>query len=198
MEGKMIESNKKNKSTFLYHTGCESCGSSDAHARYLQEDGSEDGTCFSCKTYHKPSTAEVVPINQYKASKMKTIEEIKQLPIVAIPDRFISEATAKKYGVRSSLSEADGKTITHIYCGDTLSGKLVGFECKETANKKFSSVGDRKGELDLWGSWTCSGDNKLFITEGRLDAMALHQTINETTERSTRILKPQLLVYSWC
>ena len=193
MERKMIDSNKKNKGTFLYHTDCESCGSSDAHARYLQEDGSEDGTCFSCKTYHKSSTAKVVPINQYKASKMKTIQEIKQLPIVAIPDRFISEATAKKYGVRSSLSEADGKTITHIYCGDTLRGKLVGFECKETANKKFSSVGDRKGELDLWGSWTCSGDSKLFITEGRLDAMALHETIDKFNGEKYKNFKPNVV-----
>ena len=188
MEKKMSENDK---GTFLYHTSCQLCGSSDAHARYEQSDGTINGTCFSCGVFHKSSTAEVVPINkQYKASKMKTIEEIKQLPILAIPDRGISESTAKKYGVRSSLSEADGKTITHIYCGDTLGGKLKGFECKETASKQFSSIGDRKGELDLWGSWTCNGDTKLFITEGRLDAMALHQTIEKFNGEKYKSFKP--------
>ena len=188
---KMLDN--KDKGTFLYHTSCELCGSSDAHARYLQADGSEDGTCFSCNTYHKSSTAEVVPIKQYKASKMKTIEEINELPIVNVPDRLIKKETAEKYRMRASLSEKDGATVTHLYCPDTLDGKLVGYECKDTANKSFSSVGNRKGELDLFGSWTCTGGNKLFITEGRLDAMALHQTITDLNPEKYKAFKPSVV-----
>jgi len=110
---------------------------------------------------------------------MKDLEHIKALPILGIEDRKITKDTASTYRVRASLSEEDGTTITHLYSPDTLNGKLVGYECKDTANKAFTSIGDRKGELDLWGSWTCTGGNKLFVTEGRLDAMALYQTIND-------------------
>ena len=189
-----MESYSDDSKQLLFKTSCDLCGSSDAHQRYGYSGArKEDGYCFSCNTYHKPDDSKVVPIKQYKASKMKTVEEIMKLPIVAIHDRCISEATANKYRVRASLSEADGKSITHLYCPDTLDGKLVGFECKDTINKAFTSVGNRKNELDLWGSWTCNGGNKLFITEGRLDAMALHQTITDLNPDKYKAFKPSVV-----
>jgi twinkle protein len=124
---------------------------------------------------------------------MKDLEHIKSLPILAIKDRKIRQDTASTYRVRASVSQEDGTTITHLYSPDTLGGKLVGYECKDTANKAFTSIGDRKGELDLWGSWTCTGGNKLFVTEGRLDAMALHQTINDNNGEKYKDFKASVV-----
>tara|TARA_R110000796_G_scaffold42733_2_gene105351 strand:+ start:44 stop:1714 length:1671 start_codon:yes stop_codon:yes gene_type:complete len=165
-----------------YKTSCPSCGSSDGNQVYTyHDDRLNDSYCFACSTLHPSvsSSAVVLPIKQNKVNNTMKIEDIKNLPIREIKDRKITKDTASTYRVRASLSEEDGTTITHLYSPDTLNGKLVGYECKDTANKSFTSIGDRKGELDLWGSWTCSGGNKLFVTEGRLDAMALHQTIND-------------------
>ena len=172
----------KEQGSCWYKTSCPSCGSSDGNQVYTYDDKPNDSFCFACDTYHPSvSNSEVVPryIKPYKADTMKDLEHIKALPILGIEDRKIRQETASTYRVRASVSQEDGTTITHIYSPDTLKGQLTGYECKEVSSKKFSSIGDRKGELDLWGSWTCVGGNKLFITEGRLDAMALHQTINE-------------------
>ena len=172
----------KEQGSCWYKTSCPSCGSSDGNQVYTYDDKPNDSFCFACDTYHPSvSNSAVVPryIKPYKADTMKDLEHIKALPILGIEDRKIRQETASTYRVRASVSQEDGTTITHIYSPDTLKGQLTGYECKEVSSKKFSSIGDRKGELDLWGSWTCVGGNKLFITEGRLDAMALHQTINE-------------------
>ena len=180
--------------------GCPECGSSDANQVYKYASKPDDSYCFACETYfpNNDGLDKVVPIKQninttYEAKVMKGLDEIKKLPILPIPDRGITKEIAEKYRVRAGLSEQDGKTITHLYCPDTLDGKLIGFECKETKNKKFQSIGSRKGSFDLWGSWTCNGGNKLFITEGRLDAMALHQTIEKLTPEKYQQYKPSVV-----
>lgn len=181
------------RGTCSHKTSCPSCGSSDANQIYSYDDMPDDSFCFACDTYHPPNSAVVVPIKPYKADTMKDLEHIKSLPILAIKDRRIRQETASTYRVRASVSQEDGTTITHLYSPDTLNGKLVGYECKDTANKAFTSIGDRKGELDLWGSWTCTGGNKLFITEGRLDAMALHQTINDNNGEKYKDFKASVV-----
>ena len=181
------------RGTCSHKTSCPSCHSSDANQVYSYDDMPDDSFCFACDTYHPPNSAVVVQIKPYKADTMKDLEHIKSLPILAIKDRKIRQETASTYRVRASVSQEDGTTITHLYSPDTLKGKLVGYECKDTANKAFTSIGDRKGELDLWGSWTCTGGNKLFITEGRLDAMALHQTINDNNGEKYKDFKASVV-----
>jgi hypothetical protein len=53
--------------SFLYHTGCDSCGSSDARAIYV--DGSEH--CFSCKEHKAPTLRSKLFQNQ-KQDKIAT------------------------------------------------------------------------------------------------------------------------------
>ena len=184
--------NDKQPGVCLSKISCPSCNSSDANQVYSYEDRPNDSYCFACDTYHPPSNV-VVPIKQNKVNNTMKIEDIKNLPIREIKDRKITKDTASTYRVRASLSEEDGTTITHLYSPDTLNGKLVGYECKDTANKAFTSIGDRKGELDLWGSWTCTGGNKLFVTEGRLDAMALYQTINDNNGEKYKDFKASVV-----
>ena len=184
----------KEKGTCLYKTSCPNCNSSDGNQVYGYSSIPNDSFCYACNTFFPPDKNEVVQIKPYKADTMKDLEHIKSLPILAIKDRQIRQETASTYRVRASVSQEDGTTITHLYSPDTLEGKLVGYECKDTANKAFSSIGDRKGELDLWGSWTCSGGgNKLFVTEGRLDAMSLFQVIDDLNAEKYKAFKPSVV-----
>jgi twinkle protein len=107
------------------------------------------------------------------------LNQIDNLPTK--PFRGLSQETVERFGVKVALSEQDGKTITHHYYPDHKQGKLTGYECRQVANKQFSAVGDRQGDIDLWGQHLCTPSKKLFITEGRCDAMALYQSIVEHT-----------------
>ena len=180
----LLNSTKKGK-PYGPMTACSSCGSSDARQVYINEDnGSLNSFCFSCRKFDpmNQNNDNKVRINDSKPMRMKMkISDIHSLPSHAIPNRGISAETVERFGVKLGYSEVD-RSITHHYYPDTLQGKVVGYEARECANKKFSSVGDRKGELDLWGqSIAPASSRKLWITEGRLDAMTLYQTIMEHT-----------------
>ena len=161
---------------------CE-CGSSDGIQVFLQDDGTEDGYCFACGKYYnasdikgEPQTAVVIPMVRQE-TKMD-LNKIKNLPSSEIADRKLSKDTVEHFSVRVEHSEETGEIIKHYY-PDTRNGDIVGYEVRDTRDKKFSAVGDRKGDIDLWGSHLTSSGKKLFITEGRLDAMSLFQSIIE-------------------
>ena len=170
----------KESGTPLYKIACTDCGSSDAKQVFASESGEENAYCFACKTFDpldsKPSN--VVKITNKKEPSMK-LSDINSLPTREIADRLLSEKTVARYGVKCALSEQNGNTITHHYYPDHKDGKLVGYEVKQISNKQFTSVGDRKGELDLWGQHLAPSGRKLFITEGRLDALSLYQAIKQ-------------------
>jgi twinkle protein len=168
-----------------YKTSCKGCGSSDANQVYSYTDGRSDNSyCFACEKFD-PMEGEVTPAPKKKKAPIdhtKEIARIKTLPIKAIPERKITQQTCEEYRVRVGVSTSDGETITDLYSADTLKGKLVGYEWKIVKSKNFISIGERSGELDLWGSWVAKkskGFNKLFITEGRLDALSLYQVIKD-------------------
>ena len=170
----------KERGTPLYKMACTDCGSSDAKQVFATESGDENAYCFACSTFDpldsKPNN--VIKINNNKEPSMN-LSDINKLPTKEIADRKLSKETVERFGVRVELSESDGKTITHHYYPDHKQGKLVGYEVKQTADKKFSAIGDRKGELDLWGQALSPSGRKLFITEGRLDCLSLYQAIKE-------------------
>ena len=45
----------------------------------------------------------------------ESVEDVQTYPFVANLERKISSETCKRFGVRASLSEADGKTVTAYY-----------------------------------------------------------------------------------
>ena len=171
-----------------YKTSCIECGSSNANQVYSYTDGRPDNSyCFACEKFDPMEGVVVSTVKTKAKDYMKEMDTIKAMPIRAIPERKISKDTCEVYRVRVAVSPSDGTTITDIYSPDTLKGELVGFESKEVSSKKFTSVGDRKGALDLWGSWVASkskGFTKLFITEGRLDALSLFQCIKDKEPNS--------------
>ena len=177
-----------------YKTSCPDCGSSNGNQVYSYETKANDSYCFACDTYHPSNTNITNNKLNYKADVMNDLEQIKSLPILAIPDRKISKETSETYRVRASLSQEDGKTITHLYSPDTLSGQLCGYEVRDFKNKAFLSAGSRKGGLDLWGSYVAKKNGvKLFITEGRLDCMALYQVLDSLSPEKYKQYKPNVV-----
>jgi len=161
-------------------TVCSNCGASNACKVFEHDDGKRDAYCFKCDTYHPMDRAKekVVSISSVPTKNTEWDKEyVNSLPTLAIPDRELRQETVAKFNVKVSLSEKDGKTIQEHYYPDCKDGKLIGYEIKHVSPKRFTSVGDRKGEFDLWNQHNTSIGKKLFITEGRLDAMALYQTI---------------------
>lgn len=176
----------KTNGTFIKHTSCPSCPSSDAFAVYRQEDGSMDGSCFSCGHYEVLSGSKerlstvmqernnVIEINRTK------IEDIQKLPITEIPDRGITQKVAEKYGVRTSCSEKTGEIDTHYYPIHSKDGNLVGYKVRDVATKGFHSIGDAKN-MCLFGSNIAGDSGKLLIiTEGELDALAASQLFHQS------------------
>ena len=94
--------------TFIkHHLACPQCGGSDPVS--LNEDGS--AKCFSCETYflnyNKALEGEIVTEKETDTTALHGGD------YVALTDRRISEATAKKYGVKSVLS-SNGEIVQSV------------------------------------------------------------------------------------
>jgi twinkle protein len=182
---------------------CDECGSSDGIQLFQQEDGSVDAFCYACPDggrpiHHDPREGvqeALVEKKQLKKDPTQQLKEIATYPIHALKDRGIHESTCEYFGVRVALSQSDRTTVTHHYYPDTKGGVVCGYEVKRVADKAFSAVGDRKGAVELWGTTQAKklSAKKLFITEGRCDAMALFQAIVENLPKKWSHLTPAVV-----
>ena len=170
------------RGTPLYKVSCIDCGSSDAKQIFEKQDGSTNSYCFACEKFD-PMTNDIAPIKSVPVKpKIFNLNDYSKLPSADILDRGLKKETVALFGVKLEFDEATGKISKHYY-PDTKQGKITGYEVRSVADKIFSSLGDRRGAVDLWGREIAlkNGSNKLFITEGRCDAMALYQCIVENT-----------------
>jgi len=170
------------RGTPTHKVSCIDCGSSDGKQIFEKQDGSTNSYCFACEKFD-PMTNDITPIKSALVKpKVFNLNDYRKLPSADIPDRALKKETVALFGVKLEFDEVTGKISKHYY-PDTKQGKLTGYEVRSVADKLFSSVGDRRGAVDLWGREIAlkHGSNKLFITEGRCDAMALYQCIVENT-----------------
>lgn len=181
--------------TLIEKISCPKCGSGNG-LQVWEEDGAFNGTCFACSRYfsdpYRGNTA-TPPADREKREFTNMKPE--ELPTGSIPERGIKLESNSDYGVRVAYSEMDGRTVTKSYYPDTKEGIIVGWEERDHVNKRFSAIGDRKGSLELWGSQLAKKNHgkKLFITEGRLDAISLYQTIIEHNSVKWKHLKPSVV-----
>lgn len=122
----------------------------------------------------------------------ETVEDILNYPIRGNKERGIYKATCERYGVRCSVSEADGKTITGYYFPSyDQRGNITGFTKQDVTKEKTEK-----------GHWTAIGkvniSNKLFgqnvadtiqrkhtnliVTEGQWDCLSVYQAIKANRE----------------
>lgn len=111
----------------------------------------------------------------------ETISNVLEYPIVAIPERGLTKETCQHFGVRSSVCEEDGKTITATYFPITKRKVLVGFQKRDWTVPKdsdghFTMIGKVDTSCDLFGlNVAPTGAKKSFTHEGNFDAMASWQ-----------------------
>jgi twinkle protein len=182
--------------------GCPECGSSDGLQVFQKEDDVFDGFCYACPDggrFVKDPYGTGVPLQsssrKLKRDDSEVMAEAGELPFRKLSHRGLSLQVCEEYGVRVALSERDGKTITAEYYPDTKGGTLCGYEVKSVEKKGFYGIGDRRGAVELWGTVTArkSGGRKLWITEGRADAMALYQSLRKHTAVKWKHLIPSVV-----
>jgi twinkle protein len=165
-----------------YHLPCYECGGSDPVS--VNEDDS--GFCFSCRKYYpdyyaaggtvKPdeslefdaTTGDSKMNNEY-SSHNNNGASFRELT-----DRKISLATAKKYGVKVTLTPS-GKVDKHYYPyynGHELAGTKI-----RKPDKAFTWTGSSK-DVGLFGENLFKAGGKFItLTEGECDAMAAYELL---------------------
>ena len=154
------------KNTFIKHTHCESCGSSDANAVY--SDGST--FCFSCRKSTQSGSQEVTA-EETAFSVVQTnlnLEEIHNLPVDTF--RGISKKVIYDAGVKVEYDE-NRNIISHYY-PITVNKKIKAYKKRVVATKDFRSIG--KAEVpELFNQVNCGRRKNLVITEGEVDALSI-------------------------
>ena len=159
--------NNHNDSTFVTHTSCDACGSSDANGVF--DDGHQ--FCFKCLTYksgEEPSSA----ANDDRSKPLQDQGQAQQKSLLqgqakAIPARGITEAIAKKFGYLVGMH--NGQEV-HIATYRDVHGKPISQKLR-TKDKQFMTVGNHK-EAAIFGSHLWSSGNFLVLTEGELDCLS--------------------------
>jgi twinkle protein len=160
-----------NESTFLYHTSCASCGSSDANSIY--DDG--HSYCHSCNVrvanYVEGRTTPHIPQMVTKKKKEVTtmnIDEYNKATYKPISDRNINLDTCKQYGVKTD----ERGNEWYPYCDNE--GTITGFKVKNPKEKSFRIEGNVTGKLFGYQLFQQPG-KFLTITEGETDTLAAYQ-----------------------
>lgn len=186
--------------SFVKHTNCDDCGSSDGKALY--NDGSSH--CFVCgKT--KPSeewleeNAEKKPKSKVKSFSRKedismSFGESKTAkPIITDEEntaikaktsasgngfRGIRDDVYKYFGVRHSFDEKTGE-VTEQYYPVTQEGQISGYKIREVP-KNFRSVGRTGADCEMFMAFRFNrGGKYLLITEGEVDSLSAYQMLKD-------------------
>jgi len=152
-----------------FHKPCPVCNSSDAAS--INEDGS--AKCFSCGEFipnYSEGNMEAAP------RLVKDNVTIKEGEFNALKERAISQATAKKYGVRSTLGPS-GEATRHFYPYYN-GAEEVAYKTRMVDTKGFTASGPIS-ECGLFGQQTVGdkGGKYITITEGECDAMAAYELL---------------------
>lgn len=149
---------------FLYHTSCDSCGSSDGRAVY--SNGSS--YCFVCESWSGLSDSR----NTRGTKRPKTAEgvELLEFTYTALDKRKIPEAIARQYNYGTGHDKHNKFTqVANYYNKD----RVIVAQKLRYADKTFKFIGNSKEAL-LFGQqlWSNKG-KKLTITEGEIDALSV-------------------------
>ncbi len=155
--------------SFIKHTSCESCGSSDANAVY--SDGS--AYCFSCRKNTAAGT-EDTEVEFNVVQSQLTLDEIQQLPIDTF--RGISKKVLYNAGVK--IEYDDKRNITSHYYPITVNKKIKAYKKRIVSTKDFRVVG--KAEVPELFNQVNSGKRKnLVITEGEVDCLSILEMLTK-------------------
>lgn len=179
----------------------ENCSSASGLQVFSREDGTVDGYCFACKTFvrhpygeEKQASSLPAPIAKTPEEIEEEIKEIKDLPTVDLPKRKLRAKYLEQFGIKVSLSEVDGVTPTVVHYPYRKDGVVVGYKNKLTDRKIIWSVGDTKGsDIFGWEEAKESGSNRIIITEGEDDAVAVKSILDRYTSNEYKDRTPAVV-----
>ena len=150
-------------STFLAHTACPACGSSDGNSLYT------DGHtfCFVCAA-HSAGNGPPSTTTHYRRPLAQGLIEVTPQ---SFQKRGLRLETTKHYGY--GLGEVNGRQV-QVATYYNAEGEAVGQKTRD-AQKRFAWLGSSKSVMPFgWHVGSRSGP-KLVLTEGEIDAMSLAQ-----------------------
>lgn len=157
-----------NNGELLYHTSCDSCGSSDANAIY----SSDTSYCFSCGKWD--TTTPNTSSKQRKTSTMSR-DILLQGEAKVLKARGITKAISSQYNYKIGVDNAgNGCQIATYYDKD----KQPVAQKLRYKDKTFKFIGDSKEALLYGQQLFSSGGKKLTITEGEIDALSVAQAFD--------------------
>lgn len=156
---------ERQKSTFVRHEPCPSCGSRNNLARY-----SDGGSyCFGCERLEKADSG--ATMDQVVDSRREVrSSDLSSGRFEAIPNRHLNEDTCRLFGYQIG---GDGDNRFHIAPYRDRQGRVVAQKIRK-ANKQFSWEGDAKA-VGLFGDHVWSSGKKVVITEGEIDCLSVSQ-----------------------
>ena len=167
-------------SKFIAHIAHKDCGSSDGLAVYEEKNGNRNGYCFACSSYLDSVGYTDGPRRVSVAENMQSMVEIWKYPSPSLVDRRLNKASLDHFGVKVGLSQTDGETPEVLYFPYFRGDKHVGWKCKLIPNKMFWTMGDMKdAEFFGWEQALASGNKRLYITEGEIDAITTWQVLKK-------------------
>jgi len=115
----------------------------------------------------------------------ETVEDVLKYNFFSSEERKIRKEVCKKFGVRASVSQEDGSTVTAFYFPSyNQKGKLVGFMKQDITKAKeerghWTAIGSVTVSNKLFGQEIAENINRkhnnLVITEGFWDTMSVYQ-----------------------
>ncbi len=154
---------------------CPECGSSDALQVFQQEDGSNDGYCFSCNTTfqdpYKGTVQKEKKLSTTTPEHQAEIDRVQSLAYMPINPRLIDKFSCEHYGVKHEPG------VAHYY-PYYVDGKFAGYKVRGP-DKRFWKLGDLKG-CDLFGMHLLKPSHKkVLIVEGEIDALSAYQMLGK-------------------
>lgn len=158
------------------------CGTRQGLQVFAEEDGRVTGFCFSCHSfvanpYGEKKTVDDVELPEPKSEKQiqEELAEVAGYDCVDVRQRKLRADDLSLFGIKTALSEEDGKTPTHLYKPIHTDGVLTGYYVKTLSSPSHQwSIGEVKGgDLFGWEEARRSGAYRLIITEGHEDAVAV-------------------------
>ena len=149
---------------------CPLCNSSDAVG--INKDGS--AKCFSCGEFMPNYEQACNGKTMTTTTETKQPDSVSEGNFIALTDRKISQATAKKYSVKA-VQDLKGQVIKHFY--PYYNGhELSATKCRNSLTKDFFVQGSYN-ETGLFGQQLFKGGKYVTITEGECDAMAAYELL---------------------
>lgn len=120
----------------------------------------------------------------------ETVKDVLDYPFAHNKERGISKTTCKKFGVRMSISEEDGETITAYYFPYyNQQGKICGYKKRDMTLDKdeqyhFTTIGKVGVNCKMFGQQVAESydrkHKKIIIAEGEWDVLAVEEAAKES------------------